>query len=130
MDVKKCVKLVLRSFMTVGLIAVYIYSAHILQYWNNITGAAPLVLLTGITAFLTALIWKHHKNAETSTIVFAIMSVIWALLFIPALTGNWYPLAKMPMLEGSAPDLAIYAPFEEDTWAAKLPVAASFYSSC
>lgn len=131
MDVKKCVKLVLRSFVTAGLLAIYIYSAHILQYWSqlnaidNITGAVPLVLLSGITAFLTALIWKRHKKAETSTIVLAVMSIIWAFLFIPALTGNWYPLAKTSAPDGSMPDLTLYAPFTENTLAAKLPDTAS-----
>lgn len=127
MDVKKYVKLTLRLVLTAGLLAIYIYIGHILEYWSqlsavdNITGAAPLILLTGIIAFLTALIWKRHKNAETSTMVLLVMGVIWALLFIPALTGNWYPLAKIPAPDLTSPDLSVYAPFSQDTQAARLP---------
>ena len=131
MDVKKIVKLLLRFILTAGLAALYIYIAYILEYWtqlgavDNIAGATPLILLTGVVAFLIALIWKRHKNAETSTIILSIMSIIGALLFIPALTGNWYPLAKMPAPDLTSPDLAIYTPFTNDTQVAKLPRAAS-----
>ncbi len=127
MDVKKRVQFALRLVLTVGLAAVYLYVTHGLEYWSqlnmvdNIIGAAPLMLLTGVGAFLAALIWKRHKNAETSTIVLGVMSVIWALLLIPAWTGNWYSLAKMPDPDVTSPDLTVYAPFAEDTQAAKLP---------
>ena len=130
MDVRKAAGFTLRFLLTVGLIAFYIYIAHILEYWtqlsavDNIIGAAPLILLTGIVIFLLALIWKRHKNHETSTIILSILSVIWALLIIPALTGNWYPLAKTPAPDLTTPNLTIYAPFTEDTQAAKLPEAA------
>ena len=131
MDVKKIARLSLRLLLTTVVAAFYIYFVYILEYWSqlaavdNITGAAPLILLTGVAAFLTALIWKRHKNAETSTIVLAIMSIIWTLLLIPALTGNWYPLAKMPAPGSMSPDITIYEPFAEDTLATKLPAAAS-----
>ncbi|MDR2547783.1 MAG: substrate-binding domain-containing protein [Lachnospiraceae bacterium] len=107
------------------------YILHVLEYWtqlgevDNLTGAAPLILLIGITVFLLILIWKRHRNGETSTIVLSVMSVIWILLFIPALTGNWYPLAQMPAADLTSPDLAIYTPFTEDSQVAKLPAKAS-----
>jgi phosphate transport system substrate-binding protein len=131
MDVKSGTQLMLRLILTAGLVAIYGYIVYALEYWkqlgavDNITGAAPLILLTGVIAFLTALIWKNNKNLGTSTIVLSVMTVIWALLFIPALTGNWYPLAKIPTPDGSMPDLSLYEPFAENTWAAKLPVTAS-----
>ena len=131
MDVKKPRNLFLRLILTAGLIAAYGYGTSILQYWSQLgaidhfIGAAPFLLLTGVAAFLTALIWKRHKGSETSTIALAIMSILWAFLFIPALTGNWYPLAKAATPDGSSPDLALYAPFTDDTLAAKLPGEAS-----
>ena len=135
MDVKKIIKFILRFIFTAGLTAIYIYVMYILEYWgqlyavDNITGAMPLILLTGILAFLTALIWKRHKNAEVSTIVLTVMSIIWALLFIPSLTGNWYPLAKMPAPDLTSPDLTVYTPFIDNTQAAKLNGDASLIIS-
>lgn len=131
MDVKKGATLVVRLIMTMGLVAVYFCITNRLQYFSqisaidNISGAAPLLLLTGITVFLTTLIWKRHRKAETSTIVLAVLSIIWATLLVPALTGNWYPLAKTATPDGAPPDLALYAPFTDDTWAARLPGPAS-----
>ena len=128
---KKGVKLVLRLGLTSGLVAIYGYIINTFQYLyqfnaiDNLTGAAPLILLTGITVFLAVLIWKRHREAETSTVVLAVLSIIWAFLFIPALTGNWYPLAKAFTPGGSKPDIALYAPFTENTRAAKLPGIAS-----
>ena len=75
MDVNKIIKFALRLLLTAGVSAVYIYIAYILEYWtqfgavDNFVGAAPLLLLTGITVFLLLLMWKRHKNAETSTII-------------------------------------------------------------
>lgn len=132
---KHGMKFVLRLFLTAGLAAIYVYALCVLEYWNqfgavdNIIGAAPFIFLTGIMIFLTALTWKRHKNASISTIVLATMSAIWALLFIPSLTGNWYPLAKTPDPDPTSPDLAVYAPFSDDARAAKLSGAASILIS-
>ena len=67
MDVKKIVKLLLQLILTTGLVAFYFYIVYILEYWtqlgavDNIAGAAPLILLTGIAVFLITLIWKRHN---------------------------------------------------------------------
>ena len=125
------IKNTFRFVITVSLTAIYVHITRVLEYWSqlgavdNIMGALPLVLLTGIFLFLTVLVWKRHKNAETSTLVFALLSIIWALLLIPALTGNWYPLIKKPDSYFVAPDFTVYAPFTEDTQAAKLSAPAS-----
>jgi len=135
MDVSKSIKFLLRFALTGGLAAIYVYVVYILEYWSqlgtvdNITGAMPLILLTGITAFLAALIWKRHRNAETSTMVLAVTSIIWGLLFVPSLTGNWYPLAKIPAPDLRSPDLTVYTPFAEDTQAARLTGTASIIIS-
>ena len=134
-NVNKNIRLAARLVLTAGTIAAYIYAAHRLQYLaelgavDNIAGAAPLVLLSGVAAFLSALIWKRHKNAGTSTIALSVLGAIWMLLFIPSLTGDWFPMAKTPEPDLSSPDLALYAPFAEDTKAARLPMAASLHIS-
>jgi phosphate transport system substrate-binding protein len=131
MDVKKGVRFILRFVLTAGLVTMYSCIMHSLEYLSqldavdNIIGAAPLILLTGATGFLIALVWKCHKDAEISTIVIAVLSVIWVLLFIPSITGNWFPLAKMPAPDLTSPDLTVYTPFAEDTQTAELPGAAS-----
>lgn len=130
-DIKLMLRLALRLALTTGLAAAFIFTVNSLQYRDqlsavdNITGAAPLILLTGIASFLAALIWKRHRGAETSTIVFSVLSAMWALLFIPSLTGDWYPMSQMSTQQESAPDLTLYAPFANNTLAAKLPSAAS-----
>ena len=128
---KKWNILIARLILTLIPVTAFAYIICKLEYWSqlsrvdNLTGAAPLILMTGILAFLIALIWKRHKNAETSTIVLTILSIFWSLLLIPAFTGNWYPLAKTPEPDLASPDLAVYAPFAEDTQAAKLTGSAS-----
>jgi phosphate transport system substrate-binding protein len=96
-----------------------------LKYVDNLAGAVPMILISGITGLLIALIWKRYKNLATSTIVFWVLLAIWGLLLIPAITGNWYPLAKILDYGSASPDMTIYAPFTDDTQAAKLPRKAS-----
>jgi phosphate transport system substrate-binding protein len=102
-----------------------------LEYWSqlpavdNAIGAAPIVLLVGITLFFIALLWKRHKNARTSTITLSALAVAWSLLFIPAVTGNWYPFSKIPEQGSASPDLTVYEPFTENTRVATLPHAPS-----
>ena len=120
-----------RLILTAGLVAIYVYITNRLEYWSqlkyveNLIGAAPIILISGIAGLLIALIWKRHKNAATSTIVLSILSVMWGLLLIPAITGSWYPLAKIRDYGSASPDMTIYAPFTNDTQVAKLPPKAS-----
>lgn len=119
---KKTVKIAL----TLIVIGLYLYITVSFEYlsqlsaFDNIVGVFPLVLLTGILGFLIALIWKRYKNAETSTIVLSVLSVMWTALLFPAVTGDWYPLAKVPEQKGSNVDLTLYEPFKEDTLAVTL----------
>ena len=124
-------KIVLKAILTAVIIASYVYILHVLEYLSqlgaidNITGAAPVILLTGVVAFLAALIWKRKKDAKIWTMVLTILCVLWALLLIPSFTGNWYPLAQTSTPDKSDDRLPAYAPFMEDTLAAKLPVEAT-----
>ena len=124
-------KIVLKTTLTAAIFAIYVYILHVLEYWSqlsaidNIAGAAPLILLTGTVAFLAALIWKRKKAAKTSIMVLTILCVFWAMLLIPSFTGNWYPLAQTSTPERSDDRLPAYAPFKENTLAARLPVEAT-----
>ena len=128
---KKTISLIARLILTAGLSFACIYIGNKLEFWSqlkafdNAIGAAPLIVLLGITGFLIALVWKRHKNAMTSTIVLAVLAVLWTLLFIPSVTGNWYPFSKISAQNSASPDLTVYEPFMENTQAAKLPGAAS-----
>ena len=130
-NMKKTISLIARLILTAGLSFACIYIGNKLEFWSqlkafdNAIGAAPLVILLGITCFLIALVWKRHKNAMTSTITLSILSVIWALLFVPSATGNWYPFSEKSTPGTASPDLTVYAPFIDNTQAAKLPGAAS-----
>jgi phosphate transport system substrate-binding protein len=121
------VKKIIKIILTVIVIAVYTCISYRLEYltqitaFDNIVGVMPLILLTGILGFLIALIWKRYKNAETSTIVLAVLTVMWAVLLIPAVTGNWYPFAKKHPRGTDEPDITLYEPFREDTLAITLP---------
>jgi phosphate transport system substrate-binding protein len=123
--VKKPIKIAL----TLIVIAAYLYITYRFEYlaqikaFDNIIGIMPLILLTGIAAFLIALILKPYKNAETSTIVLSVLSVMWTALLFPAVTGSWYPLARIPEGDGDTPDLTLYEPFREDTLAVTLPAS-------
>lgn len=116
-----------RLILTAGLAAAAVYIADTLEYWSqldavdNLVGAAPLILLLVVTGLLTALVWKRHRNAATSTIAISLLAVIFAILFIPSVTGNWYPLARIAHSGSASSDLAVYAPFVKDTQVAKLP---------
>ena len=131
MEYVKTDKNIFQISATVSLIGAYVALAYALEYWSqlanvdNIIGALPLVLLTGIVAFWITLIWKRHENAETSTFVFALLSVLWALLLLPAWTGNWHPLLRTSNTNLASPDFTIYAPFAEGSQVAKLPAPAS-----
>lgn len=120
-----------RTILSAAVLAAYIFIGNYFEFWtqlkyiDNLTGAAPLVLLTGISGFLIALIWKRHKGAETSTMVLVILSIIWALLQIPAITGNWYLNLQAPTNGNSAPDLSIFTPFESSSNLARLARPAS-----
>ncbi|NLT58003.1 MAG: hypothetical protein GXX99_03475, partial [Clostridiales bacterium] len=72
-----------------------------------------------------ALLWKRHRNARSSTTALSGLTLLWALLLIPAVTGNWYPLAHTSAQGSASPDLTLYAPFSEDSQAATLAQAAS-----
>jgi phosphate transport system substrate-binding protein len=120
------VKKIFKIVLTVIVIAAYIYITYRLEYltqitaFDNIVGVMPLILLTGILGFLIALIWKRYKNAETSTAVLAVLTVMWSVLFIPAVTGNWYPLAKKHPRGTDEPDITLYEPFRKETLAVTL----------
>jgi phosphate transport system substrate-binding protein len=129
--VKKLIKIALTLIVT----AIYLYITYRFEYlsqitaFDNIVGVMPLILLTGIAAFLIALIWKRYKNAQTSTIVLSVLAVMWTAMLIPAVTGNWYPLAKTFESGGDAPDLTLYEPFRKDTLAVTLPASSVKLSS-
>ena len=131
MDVKRFAALGMRLAATMMVMLVWVYFTCELEYWSqiravdNLTGVAPLILMTGVAAFLIVPLWKRHLRASTSTIVLAALAVIWALLLIPALSGNWYPMAKTVYTGSASPDLTVYDPFIVETKAAKLPGAAS-----
>lgn len=97
---KKQICLPLKSILTLGALGLCIYIINKLEYWmqlgevDNLIGWAPFLLLLSVTAMLVILIWKPHRKQVTSTIVCSALAVIWALLLIPAISGNWYPLAK------------------------------------
>jgi len=128
---KKYIRLVVRIILTVVLVMSCIHIANKFEYFSqlkaidNLTGAIPLILLLGITGLLLALIWKHHKIASVSTIVITVLAIIWGLLFIPAVTGNWYPLAVIQNNGTASSNTADYAPFTKNTKVAKLPKGAS-----
>jgi phosphate transport system substrate-binding protein len=119
--VKKIIKIVVKIVLSLIVTAAYLYITYRLEYLSqiaeidNIVGIIPLFLLTGIAVFLIALIWKRYKNAEVSTIVLSVLTVFWSALLIPAITGNWYPLASVPESGGDSPDLTLYEPFRENT---------------
>jgi phosphate transport system substrate-binding protein len=121
--VKKLIKITL----TLIVIAAYLFITYRFEYlthikaFDNLVGVMPLILLTGVAAFLIALIWKPYKNAQTSTIVLSVLTVMWTAMLYPAVTGSWYPLAKSPDSGGDSPDLTLYEPFREDTLAVTLP---------
>jgi phosphate transport system substrate-binding protein len=121
------VKKISKIILTVIVIAVYTYISYRLEYltqitaFDNIVGVMPLILLTGILGFIIAFIWKRYKNAETSTIVLAVLTVMWSALLIPAVTGDWYPLAKKHPRGTDEPDITLYEPFREGTLAVTLP---------
>jgi phosphate transport system substrate-binding protein len=124
--VKNFIKITLTLIVT----AAYLYITYRFEYLNQITafdnlvGIMPLILLTGIAAFLIALVWKPYKNAQTSTIVLSVLAVMWTAMLFPAVTGSWYPLAKIPEGGGGdTPDLTLYSPFREDTLAVTLPAS-------
>jgi phosphate transport system substrate-binding protein len=121
--VKKLIKIAL----TLIVIAAYLFITYRFEYltqiaaFDNLVGVMPLLLLTGIAAFLIALIWKPYKNAQTSTIVLSVLTIMWTALLFPAVTGSWYPLARTPVSGGDTPDLSLYSPFREETLAVTLP---------
>jgi phosphate transport system substrate-binding protein len=122
-------KIALQIALSLILIAAYLYITYRFEYlsqikaFDNIIGIMPLILLTGISVFLIALIWKRYKNAETSTVVLIALTLTWTALFIPAVTGNWYPLAKKHAMGSEEPDITLYEPFREDTLAVTLPTS-------
>ena len=134
-EMKKYLIFMIRLIITLGLVTACLYIINTLEYWDqldvvdNSTGAAPLILLSGIILFLTALIWKRHGNATTSTIVLSLLAALWGLLFIPSVTGNWYPLATRWGSGSASLDLTIYEPFSKDTQVATLPGSASIHIS-
>jgi phosphate transport system substrate-binding protein len=125
--VKKNLKFAVKIALSLIVIAIFLYVTFRFEYlsqiaaYDNIAGIMPLFLLMGIAAFLIVLIWKRYKNAETSTIVFSLLTVMWTAMLIPALTGNWYPLAKTPEGGGNALDLTLYEPFRDNTLSVTVP---------
>lgn len=128
---KKGIPFVIRLVVTVMLVGICAYFINSLEYLTQITavdnliGAAPLLLLLSIAGILVALIWKHHKDAITSTMVLSVLGMIFGLLFIPSITGNWFPLAKVSEFGSASPDMTVYTPFTENTQVAKLPNSSS-----
>jgi phosphate transport system substrate-binding protein len=124
--VKKILQQAARIVLSLIVFAVYLYITYRLEYltqitaFDNIVGIMPLILLTGILGFLVALIWKRYKNAKTSTIVLAVLTVMWSALLFPAVNGNWYPFAKKNPRGTDEPDITLYEPFREDTLAVKI----------
>lgn len=128
---KKYITIVVRLLLTIGVLAIGAYLANTLEYLSqlsaidNLIGALPVMLFLTITGLLIALLWKRHQNAEVSTRVLAWLAVIFAILFIPSITGNWYPLARIADTPTNSPDMTVYTPFTADTKVAKLPQKAS-----
>jgi phosphate transport system substrate-binding protein len=128
---KKSILLITRIILTAVLLIACTYIVYTLEYWSqlkavdNLIGAAPLILLFGLTGLLIALLWKRNKKATTSTISLLVLAAIWGLLLIPAATGNWYPLSVIPDNGSASPDMTVYKPFAKDTQVAKLPTNAS-----
>ena len=82
-------------------ILIFFISAYILYsmeyferifYVDNIIGIMPVIIIAALCGMGTALVWKRHKGALTSTIVLSVLICIGVLLFIPAYNGNWYPV--------------------------------------
>lgn len=132
MKVKKSILFVICLVITVMLAGICTYFINSLEYLtqmtavDNLIGAAPLLILLSITGILIALIWKHHKDAIISTIVLSVLGMIFGLLFIPSITGNWFPLAKVSEFGSASPDMTVYMPFTENTQVARLPNKSSF----
>lgn len=120
---KKYILPAVKSVLTIIIAGLCIVVAGKLEYWqqlvyvDNLIGWTPFVLLIGITAMLIVLIWKPHKTRLTSTIVLSVLTVLWSALLVPAVTGNWYPLAKEFQVAGQSP----LAPAAGSVQTAQLP---------
>ncbi|MBO1308577.1 substrate-binding domain-containing protein [Enterococcus sp. 669A] len=123
--------IMLRLLLTLLIVAGYLGILVKLEYlqqlrWvDNLIGAMPVVLLTGIGFFLVLLVWKIRREIQSATIVLAILTVLWGLLLIPAITGNWFPGSRIPETGSASPVLSKYEPFLVDTKVAKLTQSAS-----
>ena len=124
---KRYIPPAVKSILTVIIAGLCIGVAGKLEYWqqlayvDNLIGWAPFVLLLGITVMLITLVWKPHKTRMTWTIVLSVLTVLWGVLLVPAVTGNWYSLAKeFPLAEQSP-----YAPAADNIQTAQLPKPAA-----
>ena len=121
----------IKILLSVCVISLCVYIGNRFEFWSqigsfdNVIGVMPVILLIGATTFLIFLVWKRYKNAMTSTIVLIFLAISWSLLFIPALTGNWYPNAKIFESGVVEQDLSEYAPFINNTKVAVLEKKAS-----
>ncbi|MDR0946632.1 MAG: substrate-binding domain-containing protein [Ruminococcus sp.] len=119
--VKKHVRFIIKMSLSSVVLTLFLYIGYRFEYltelsaFDNIVGFMPLFLLTGISSFTVALIWKRYENRQTSTIVLSILTVMWTALLIPAVSGNWYPFAKVSEPQSSNLDLSLFEPFREDT---------------
>lgn len=119
----------MRLILTSVVIVVAVYTGIWLEFWSqlqafdNIIGVVPLILLIGISVFLLIVIWRRCRDAMTIALI--ILTVTWTGLFIPAVTGSWYPFAGTAYSANAAPDLSVYAPFREGSQVAVLPEESS-----
>lgn len=129
---KKYILPAVKSVLTIIIAGLCIVVAGKLEYWqqlvyvDNLIGWTPFVLLIGITAMLIVLIWKPHKTRLTSTIVLSVLTVLWSALLVPAVTGNWYPLAKEFQVAGQS----LLAPAAGSVQTAQLPETGNTGAYC
>ena len=94
-------KIAIKIVLTALIIGICIYIGNKLEFFSqwkmidNLVGGAPFILLFTVAALLIGLIWKKQEKSQTSTIVLSLLSAIFSFLFIPSITGNWYPFANV-----------------------------------
>ncbi|MCL2023413.1 MAG: hypothetical protein FWG82_03480, partial [Oscillospiraceae bacterium] len=122
----KYAKLFLRLSLTFALVCAGFYVLEKYDYItqfsqiDNVLGLLPVIFVILAVGGLIVLLWIKHRERLPVTITLAIFVLLCAALFPTALRGNWWLNAHAPDGTESAPDLTLYAPFKEDTLAAKL----------
>lgn len=124
---KKVIRLSVRIVIT---LAAFGLGGFLLYYYeyitafgdiDNVIGMLPVAFAFIFAGGITALLWmKHTKRLIPLSLALAVIVVFSAALFPTALRGNWW--LNMQIAEGveAKPDLTAYAPFAENTQAAKL----------